>query len=367
MNVFKTYFKILKRKLPTLSIHFTIFIIMIVGLVLGMPKDDYQINENFRLSIINRDPENEESKRLENYLNDKYSVYPIRDSNEDILNAITDGLSDYVLVINKGFELEYFGNSQGVSSVLMNMNINEYLNNYEIANKYLDNPSEAINKVMNETPKTSYITNASKDVKSQAMRLAYNYSSYPLMALLMNAIFLGLKNFNKEEIDSRIEVSGINRKKYTTELYLASLASVLLIWAIINVISIIVFRDGNKNDLFMYVLNSLIYILPISALGFLISNNLKKDAAITGAITVISLGLSFISGVFVSSEFLSEGLIKASTFFPTYWFVKANGLVQNKGDFSDIMMCYVVMIAITLGILGLNAILRRRKLIRFNI
>ncbi len=363
MNVFKAYFKILKRNIPSLSIHFIIFVIMLGGLMLGMPGDDYEINENIKVSVINRDTNNEKANKLERFIKERYTTYDIKDTEEDILNALTDVLSDYILVINEGFKLEYYGSAQSTSAVLMNMNINEYLNNQDIAEKYLKNPSDTFDEMMAESPKTSYVTNASKDNLSVAMRLAYNFSSYPLMALLMNAIFIGLKNFNKEDIDNRIGVSGVNRKKYTMQLYIASLASVLLVWAIINTVSIVLFRNADKSDLMMYVLNSLVFVLPISALGFLISNNLKRDAAISGAITVISLGLSFISGVFVTSEFLSSGLVKASTFFPTYWFVRANTIVANNGNMSEIWMSYLVMIAITLGIFGLNAILKKRKTI----
>ncbi len=47
---------------------------------------------------------------------------------------------------------------------------------------------------------------------------------------------------------------------------------------------------------------------------------------------VISLGMCFTCGVFVSMSVLSEGVRKAAHFLPVYWYETVNGIIGNNAE-----------------------------------
>lgn len=361
MSIFKSYYKVLVRNTPSLIIHFIIFLIMLFGMVVTAPTEDYEIKDNYRVSIVNRDVKNEKAIKLVEFLNEKYKTRTVEDDYELMIGQLIDGVTDYVLVIDKGFKLKYYGSNQNTSGILINMTINEYLNNLSTADKYLPEKSGVLEKIMVEPTKLSYAINKSSGIDSEILNVIYRVIAYPLMTLIMNAVFIGLKNFNKQEIINRIEVSGVHRKKYTIPLYMASLISVIALWLIINLIAYVAFTRGDFNEQLKYMINSFVFLLPITAIGYLLSNNIKNESAVTGAITIIGLGSSFISGIFVSKELLSQSVLRIASFLPAYWYVKANEVVYTGAENRELLISYGVMIIITLGVLGLNVILKKRK------
>ncbi|WP_425538195.1 ABC transporter permease [Microaceticoccus formicicus] len=361
MSIFKSYFRVLVRNTPSLGVHFIIFLIMLFGMVVTAPKEDYEIKDNYKITIVNRDVNNKRAVKLVEFLNEKYKTRTVEDDYELMIGQLIDGVTDYVLVIDKGFKLKYYGSNQNTSGILINMTINEYLNNLNTADKYLPEKSGVLEKIMVEPTKLSYAINKSSGIDSEILNVIYRVIAYPLMTLIMNAVFIGLKNFNKQEVINRIEVSGVHRKKYTIPLYMASLVSVLALWLIINLIAYGAFTRGDFNELLKYMINSFVFILPITAIGYLLSNNIKNESAVNGAITIIGLGSSFISGIFVSKELLSESVLRIASFLPAYWYVKANEVVYTGAENRELLISYGVMIIITLGVLGLNVILKKRK------
>ena len=306
MTVFKSYFKILKRNLLTLIIHFTVFMVMVIGTFSSISDDDYKFEDNYyNISIINRDAENNDSNQLIQFLEKKYVSKPIEDDYETIVNNLVNGYTDYVLIIDKDLDLTYYGNSENRSSILINMTINQYLNDYNVAKKYVNNPGEIMDEIMLFNTNVDYLNDKFQDPDLRTLSSLYRLLAYPLMAFIMNSIYLGLKNYNRLNIKSRIEVSGVKKKRYSVQLFFAALTSVTFLWIIINTVSLIVFRNVEKSRILLYGLNSFIFSLPITAIGYLLSNNINKDAAVNSAVTLISLGLSFTSGIFVPLDLLS--------------------------------------------------------------
>jgi ABC-2 type transport system permease protein len=49
---------------------------------------------------------------------------------------------------------------------------------------------------------------------------------------------------------------------------------------------------------------------------------------------VLTLGMSFISGVFVPQAILGKTVLTIAQFTPVFWFVKANIAIESQIDFS---------------------------------
>jgi ABC-2 type transport system permease protein len=52
-----------------------------------------------------------------------------------------------------------------------------------------------------------------------------------------------------------------------------------------------------------------------------------------GAINVITLGMSFLGGVFVPQSVMSKSVLSVGRFLPSYWFVRANDAIGELSRF----------------------------------
>jgi ABC-2 type transport system permease protein len=88
----------------------------------------------------------------------------------------------------------------------------------------------------------------------------------------------------------------------------------------------------NLNTVY-FIINSLVFAVCGAGISFLIGNSVKSPNAIPAISNVVTLGLCFISGVFVPMELLGNSVLKIASFTPTYWFVKANNQIAELTQF----------------------------------
>ena len=115
-----------------------------------------------------------------------------------------------------------------------------------------------------------------------------------------------------------------------------------------------------------YAINTLIYTLVCVAISFLAGNLTKSRGAQAAIVNVLSLGLSFISGVFVPQAMLGEPVLKIARFLPTYWYVRGNHLIDGAdltAGFSVGFMSaeLLVQLAFIAGLFALAGVIIRRK------
>jgi ABC-2 type transport system permease protein len=60
----------------------------------------------------------------------------------------------------------------------------------------------------------------------------------------------------------------------------------------------------------------------------------KSESSIPAVSNVLTLGLAFISGVFVPAELLGSLVLKVASFTPTYWYVAANNRIAALASFN---------------------------------
>ena len=56
---------------------------------------------------------------------------------------------------------------------------------------------------------------------------------------------------------------------------------------------------------------------------------IEEKRAINIATNIIGLGMSFLCGVFVPQELLSEKVLDVSRFLPAYWYVRTNDMLAG--------------------------------------
>ena len=82
----------------------------------------------------------------------------------------------------------------------------------------------------------------------------------------------------------------------------------------------------------MMFVSMLALAMTFSAMASLITSFVKKREVLSGMQTVIPLGLSFISGIFLDSSLLTGGILNVAKFFPTYYYAQS---IEKIGAYTE--------------------------------
>lgn len=116
----------------------------------------------------------------------------------------------------------------------------------------------------------------------------------------------------------------------------------------------------------LFAINSLIFSMCTLTIAFLIANAIKNKEAINGIVNVVALGSSFLSGTFVPTEYLPDGVLKIARILPSYYYIDNNNLIKNleKFDFKNLyplIMNTVIIIAFALIFMAITNFLSKKN------
>ena len=153
----------------------------------------------------------------------------------------------------------------------------------------------------------------------------FNFAAYSMMACQVFIICLVLSSFNERMIRSRTIVSSMPRSRYNFYILISSGIYSLVIWLALVLISLFVVRKGVMSDRgIYYIANAFLYMLMSLSMAFMLSTFLRQKNAISGIVNVITLGCSFLCGIFVPEEYLSDVVKTIAHALPPYWYVQTN-------------------------------------------
>ncbi|MFA7411306.1 MAG: ABC transporter permease [Tissierellaceae bacterium] len=183
----------------------------------------------------------------------------------------------------------------------------------------------------------------------------FNFTSYIILALYISVIGFVMIEFNEAQVEDRRKVSSIKFLKFNRQVYLGQLTMAVFISAVFILGSIVLKgKYIGEVNFAKYAINLMVFSLAALCLVFLINNITNNRFVISAISTVLSLGVSFISGVMVPQEFLGEKVLAIARLFPIYYFVKINemevaSILEMK---CDILM--QLLFAVIFLIMGLH-------------
>lgn len=343
MIVFKNYFNIVKRHLG--------IIIMFSAISIGVSviNTSYTSTEDYasvdpKIAVINYD-DSALSDNFVEYIKERAEIVEVEDDEKAIQDTLYLNKADSILIIPDNFGTNILiGNNPRLKIKKSTQNVSEYtellVNRYfKIAENYSKvgmSENEIINNIEKDIQNEIEVKVSSKN-QSDMERLAvyYSFENYAFLSIFIFIIGTIMCIFNKETIRKRNNVSKLNPKSISNQLFLGHMTLTLSIWLVFILISVILYRDlmFTTNGLFL-ILNSLCFALTATSLAYLIGCLIKKENVISGIQNVISLGLSFISGCFVPIEWLDKNIINFSKIFPSYWFIRGNYDITKISTFN---------------------------------
>ncbi len=341
MQVYKAVFKIIEKNLSQIMIYIVVFVTVALGLsTVGTNPTDMDFTESkVSIAFINNDG-NALSEGLKDYLSHSANMIDIPDEPDKLQDALFFREIEYIVRVPKRFsdnmmkgeavQIEKTAVSGTISEVYLDNVINKYVNTAKTYAVNMEGLSDAqlVQFVENDLEQTVEVTMSRQLVevsKSQRAGNHFNYMAYSLFAVLILGVSVIMLVFNDKDLKNRNLCSPMTLRSMNFQLILGNLSYAVLAWVVMIIPSIILFGSFMFTSKgLLLLLNSFIFTVSALSISFLISILVSGPGAVSAASNVVSLGTSFISGVFVPQELLSDTVLKVASFTPNYWFVKSN-------------------------------------------
>ena len=357
MQVFKVYFKIIKRNLPMLAIYIAIFMLFALLLTIsgtGETTNNFSETKN-RIMILNQDETSPLTDGLIDYLTDKSVIVEPVKGEEAIQDALFYEEAAYILTIPQGFSEDFLSGTHDLTlgkrttpnstaGVQLDMLIEKYLNEFNLyveAQKIPPADEAALTAtaklVKADLQKETDVVWAGAAPQSSITKASYffNYLPYSLLSIMILGVSSIMQVFAKGDLKKRMQCAPTPATRINLELLLGNLCFAVVVWAFMIIMSLFLtgksILDGRMQ---LMILNALVFSFTALSLSFFLGHLIKGPGAQHSVANVIALGTSFISGVFVPQALLGDTVKFVASFTPTYWYVTAVGDIAALTSFS---------------------------------
>lgn len=356
MPVFKVYFHVLKKCLPSMLIYLTVFLaIAILATNMYKPADstDFQ-STRANIAVINRDEDTGLIRGLKDYLSQNNTLVDLPDDTERLQDELFYRNVDYIAIIPAGFtdDFEKSGSAaiekvvvpDSMGARYVDLQVNNYLDTTKMYTSFSEMTPEqraaaVAHDLSAETPVTVNTFNSQPSQNDDSFTyLAYfGYLSYVMIALVMLGISTIMMVFNQLDLRSRNLCSPVKLRSMNLQLALGSAVFALFCWLVLVGCGVLLYGKALiHSGLTVYCgLNSLVFTIVCVAIGFLVGIFIKSYSVQAAVANVLSLGMSFLCGVFVPQSLMSAPVLRFASFLPVFWYVKANDAISNLTNFTS--------------------------------
>jgi len=366
MPVFKLCLKILKKQLPIMLVYLIVFLVISLLMSSFITKEQQRQDTLFTQAKSDIAFICEENtplvKGFKQELGRVANFVELPDETEALQDALYFRKVTYILRVPEGFtesfmqgenaQLEKTAFPDSVSSTYLDLFIEQYFNTARLYVQQMENISQ---ESLIQHLRYDLAAGASVELKTTGDQpLNHNFANYYFNYLafsLLSVLILGMASlflvFYDSDLLKRNACAPLSPSSVNLQFILAIMVFAVASWLVMVAFCLMFnFKNSwNLNTLF-FVINSLVFALCGTGISFLIGNLVKSHHAIHAVNNVVTLGLCFISGVFVPMELIGDFVLKLASFTPTYWFVKANNRIAEltQFDFANLEPIFTSML-----------------------
>ena len=242
------------------------------------------------------------SNNFVDYITERAEIVEVEDNEKAIQDSLYLNKVDSILIIPDNFGANLLmGNEPNVKIKKSTQNVSEYtellVNRYfKIAENYSKvgmTENEIINNIEKDIQNEIEVKVSSENqCDMEKLAVYYSFENYAFLSIFTFIIGTIMCIFNKETIRKRNNVSKLNPKSFSNQLFLGHMTLTLSIWAIFILISVILYKDlmFTINGLLL-ILNSLCFAITATSLAYLIGCLIKNENVISGIQNVISVSV----------------------------------------------------------------------------
>ena len=380
MQVFKAMLKVTRKRLPSAIIYIIVFVTVSIIVTNTATKDNKFEMTKLDICVFDED-DTPESHALIDFIGKSNNLKTIENDRDVIIDSLYYDRVDYALIINKGYAEklaageteELFGSyhmDESFSVVYMGQFLDEYVSSvkaYQTMGKTVDDAITCTEDALSQHTEVDMLRVDKGGNSHYSVDFAgyFQYMPYVLVAAVFIVVCQVLVTMNKKDIRYRTNCSCMKSSKYTFQLFFGSGLFVLAVWLVLIVIGAFLNEEMYTGRAWYAVFNSLIFAVVVASIAVFVSSFEPNENVLNLITQVLSIGMSFICGVFIPMNMLSDSVLSIARFLPAYWYIKANNMIADISPYSrdEIMMCYVIQILYAVALLLLTLLVRK---VRFN-
>lgn len=386
MQVFKTYFKILKKHRTAVTIYGVLFLVITIAISASYLNENNKefSNKKVPILVINNDKKNVLTDSFLDYLGNYVTYEKVGNSNSARKDALFYRKIKYILTIPEGFTKVLMSGKKisliketvpdSTDYFSIDSAVDNYFNTARNYIKYSNNISQKelidkINSTMQENTrvKIDKFTSTKNKSADDFNASYYNYLAYIIIAVFTVAVSTVMLSFNSVNIRRKHQASPISNKNVNLQLFFANIIFSLGYLFVFIVAGFICnpYRSVN-NNMILYWINAGFYALTSLSISYLIGITVNSKNTVMAISTGVSLGMAFISGAFVPQNLLGDAVLKVASFTPAYWYVRVNNAIVNLNgyqfsDLSKILGFMVIQIGFTAVFLSIILVVSKKK------
>ena len=375
MPVFKASMKIARRNLGLIALYVGVIVLSLLMTIGNQtnPQDTAYAASSMNISLVDQD-NSPLSHALRDYLGEIHTLKECENDSAALLEDLYYRNSDYVLRIPQGFGEDPAGHPLQVTEVpgsytgvYLEYQIGSRLRQLELYQTAGFSLEEAVSMAAEAPSPEISVLNGQEE---EEISIAPFFQFLPYGAICMLSFVVGnvMSAFMKTEIRKRTNSSAFTHRRTELEL----IASVAVFGIAVFVIFLIMGTAFYGRDfwqaqgLMLYFSNMAMMILVCTAIAYLIAMVVRSQESLSGVVNALSLGMSFLCGVFVPLELLGDGVKAAAHFLPFYWYEEANLLIARLPSLDAAQLMQLrsflgIQGAFALAFLALGAAAHRKR------
>ncbi len=307
--------------------------------------------ESLNIAVLDRDG-GRLAEGLTEYLSVYHNIKDIPDDESILQDRLFYREIYYIVTIPEDFENKVLHGDQtlpitkvpgSTSGFYVDQQINTFINSVRVMTDGGFSLTDAVEKVKEYSQETPDVTMIDKNGHGGVMpghAFMYQYMPYIIISILCYTLGYIMIEFNKPDVRKRMRCSAVSDRALNTQLFLGYTVVGFAVWCICTIMPVFVYGRQFLTDanLPFYLMNSFVLTIVSLTLAFFSGSLLKSEELISAVVNVLSLGMSFLCGVFVSMEILGKGVLTVAHFLPVYWYEVSNNLLAGNKSLSPAQM-----------------------------
>lgn len=380
MTVFKGFLLITKRNIHMMFLYIAIFLTIAISVqkMTGGNQSGFA-QEILNIAVIDRDG-GKLARGLADYLAQYHTLVDLPDDPSVIQDRMFYREVYYIVTIPEDFEDRCLYGEELLpvtkipgsnSGFYVDQQINTFLNDVRVMAASGFSLADAVAEVIDNSKDTAQVTMLDKNGfggEQPLHAVMFQFIPYILISILCYSLGSIMIAFHNPDVKRRMMCSAIPVRRQNHQLVLGYVLVGIIVWLICTLMPFLLYREDFVNDPNMpyYLVNSFLMTLVALSLAFLVSTLISRNELISAVVNVISLGMSFLCGVFVDLDILGKGVRTFAQFLPVYWYELANKLLADNQSLSlaqtvSLLTDYGMQLLFAAVILGVALVISQNR------
>lgn len=375
MTVYKSFIKLLAKERISILLSLLVSLLPLALIIFSETEEQKEFQTTpLDLAVVN-ESDSELASQMIDYFEETNRVEIKNEENEkDLRQQLYVGLYDAVIKIPSDFEERLFQQEETVVEIESNLFPETRYLSFDLVNKYLryadtfltSNPEltaeQLKNKISNILQKSTEVSFIGQEKIND--ELTNYYPSLALLAWVIMQTSLGILgnvmlSFREEEIQSRVLVSGLSSFRYNLQVFFAQITYGVGLFGISFAFLWIMLPDNLAISWGSLAGTLATYIFASLGLSFLLTQMIENRYLHRAITLVITLVLSFISGVFIPVDLLSDSMRRLASFSPMYYYYDAITKISSSAN--EVIYNWAILFAFGMVFIFVGLVFARQK------